>query len=135
MKKDSWHNWVKDRRQHWLRKYKLHNGCEQCGYREHFIALDFAHKNNLDKDPATWSGSRSGGMSKLVRTIFRDKRKNTEARKKLIDEVRKCKILCKNCHQVETFNNRELENTWVIYHARMAKLKNEKIQTLEEFFK
>ena len=104
-----WRTWIKDRRLHWLRKYKKANGCANCGYNEHPLALDFAHIDQMSKHSGASYGAGSG-ISKLYVKIYRDKQRNTQALKDLIAEVRKCKVLCKNCHVVETFENREFNN-------------------------
>ena len=122
---------LSNRRHHWLRKYKVAKGCENCGYNKHFISLDFAHLNTSDKHPATFSGSRSGGMAKLVQRVYKDKKKTQEGLTVLMQEVRKCKVLCKNCHAVETFENKELQKTWEIHKKRTQNVKE--IQTLEKF--
>ena len=50
----------------------------------------------------------------------------------LMDEIRKCKVLCKNCHVIETFRDREMHNSWNTYRQR----KNIQIakNTLENYF-
>jgi len=70
-----------------------------------------------------WSGAAYGagsGISKLYSKIYRDKERNRQALQAVIAEVRKCKVLCKNCHVVETFENREFNNNW-----RVAKMRQE----------
>ena len=99
---------IKDRRLHWLRKIKKSKGCENCGYNESPLALDFAHINPIDKHLAMVSRSGCNGIDNLYsRICIKDKEKNTLYIKELIAEVRKCKILCKNCHVIETYNNKE----------------------------
>ena len=76
------------RRKYWLTKYKLAKGCLRCGYNEYAGSLDFDH---IDTETKVRPVSRM-----TLGTI-----------KNLILEVRKCVILCKNCHQVKTELNRE----------------------------
>lgn len=62
---------------------KMEKGCERCGYREHPCALDFAHKTDTIK---------LFDVSKLLC-------RNIE---KIYAEIAKCRILCSNCHRLET---------------------------------
>ena len=78
----------RDRRKYWLSKYKILKGCSRCGYNEYAGSLDFDHIDTETK----------------VRPVSRMTLSNL---KNLILEVRKCIILCKNCHQVKTELNRE----------------------------
>jgi len=78
----------RDRRKYWLSKYKIAKGCSRCGYREHAGSLDFDHINIETK----------------IRPVSRMTLGTIE---NLILEVRKCVILCKNCHQVKTELNKE----------------------------
>ena len=112
-----WRTWIKDRRLHWLRKYKKYNGCANCGYDKHPLALDLAHIDQMSKHSGAKWGAGSG-ISKLYVKIYRDKQKNAQALKNLIAEVRKCKVLCKNCHVIETFENREFNNNMQVSKAR-----------------
>lgn len=66
---------------------KMEKGCCICGYKEHPAALQFDHI-----DPSTKSF-----------TISQDKKK---AWNSILEEIDKCRILCANCHSVETFNNK-----------------------------
>lgn len=101
-----WRRWRKDRRLYWLRKIKQSKGCEYCGFDKSPLALDFAHRDGTEKHSGAAYGAGSG-MSKLYSKIYRDKEKNTQAIITVFKEIRKCRILCKNCHVVETFKNRE----------------------------
>ena len=67
----------------WIDALKLKKGCELCGYKEHPQALQFDHL-----DPATKKFTIS---SKL--------RENKQV---LLEEINKCRVLCANCHSVET---------------------------------
>lgn len=72
------------RRRYWITKYKEAKGCERCGYNEDAVALDFDHI-----DPSTKSFCIS------VRTP-------RYPLKSVINEIRKCRILCANCHRILT---------------------------------
>ena len=73
------------RRRHWLAKYKVSCGCQLCGYKEHHLALCFDHLDPSIKEFSV-SSSRIGGSLKT-----------------LIQEVRKCRVLCCNCHMIYTY--------------------------------
>ena len=121
------------RRLYWLRKIKKSKGCENCGYNESPLALDFAHIDQMTKHSGAVYGAASG-ISKLYSKVFVDKFKNRLARKALFKEVRLCKILCKNCHVVETFNNREFERNWEVSNMRKNGQLQEEVSSLESFF-
>jgi hypothetical protein len=65
---------------------KLERGCAICGYRANSVALDFDHM-----DP----GTKGFGLGA----------KKTYSREVVLAEVAKCRVLCANCHRVETFKN------------------------------
>lgn len=69
------------RRTYWLNKYKEHEGCCHCGYDENGVALQFHH---LDEKTLNISDARSASL------------------KKLFNEIRKCVVMCANCHAIET---------------------------------
>jgi hypothetical protein len=58
--------------------------CSKCGYDKNFAALEFHHKNPIEKD----FGLNSRMLS------------NTNV-EKLINEANKCILLCANCHREE----------------------------------
>jgi hypothetical protein len=64
----------------WLREYKKGIICEVCG-EKYAGCLDFHHKNPKEKD-STVSDLVAKGYG--MKTIFR--------------EIKKCVVLCKNCH-------------------------------------
>ena len=78
------------RRQHWLNKYKISKGCKICGYNEHPAALHFDHVIPKEK------------YSEVSRLI-------SSSLKILIDEIRKCRVLCANCHFIHSHNQRKKE--------------------------
>jgi hypothetical protein len=73
------------RRSHWIGKYKEAKGCCICGYNKSKYALDFHHR-----DPSQKKFNASVRMFNLrLKTI--------------IAEIRKCDIMCANCHRIESF--------------------------------
>jgi hypothetical protein len=66
--------------------------CENCGYNKNIAAFDFHHVNPKEKDYQL-------DMRKLSNTRF----------DKLLEEVKKCKLLCSNCHR--EFHSPDLELT------------------------
>jgi hypothetical protein len=75
-----------NRRRH-LNRYKGNKGCQHCGYNNP-IALDFHHVSGKDKGIA-------GMLTNKLRGIF--------------DEIRKCIVLCANCHRIEHSKEKECE--------------------------
>ena len=69
------------RRTHWLNKYKQHQGCCYCGYDDDGIALQFHH-----------TGDKAFNVSDARSYSLR----------KLFSEIRKCVVICSNCHAIET---------------------------------
>jgi len=65
----------------------LKTQCAKCGYNKNRYALEFHHTNPLEKD---------GAITQYGKRIF------SPAVKELIDnEVKKCIVLCANCHREE----------------------------------
>ena len=123
---------IRQRRIFWLRKFKNSKGCEQCGYNESPLALDFAHKDPENKN-LDCTGSNGYGISILYnRVTTKDKEKNRYYIKQLFLEIRKCKILCKNCHVIETFKNGE-QSGYRLHAIRMNK-KQKEHDNLAKFF-
>jgi len=73
------------RRKYWLGKYKQAKGCEFCGYKDHHAALHFDHLDIYQKIKDV-SKMASGNLSRLIQ------------------EVRKCRVLCANCHSAVSYN-------------------------------
>jgi len=71
-----------------LQRVKRKFGCSRCGYRKCTAALDFHHR-----DPKT--------------KIFAIGRRLSESIKKLKDEIRKCDIICANCHRAEHYQGKK----------------------------
>lgn len=60
--------------------------CADCGHRFHHVAMDFDH---LGKEPKFMNVSTMKGQSRTLASIKR--------------EVKKCQVVCSNCHRVRTF--------------------------------
>lgn len=70
------------------REYKSTLSCVQCG-QNHPATLDFHH---IEKHPSNRK------VNKLV---------TNNAFKKAAEEVKKCKVLCSNCHRIHHHNERQ----------------------------
>jgi hypothetical protein len=76
--------------------------CQECGYNKCFAALDFHHVDNNKKE---------NSISKIIcLNSFTDKNK-----KILIEEIRKCVILCSNCHRETHFGDRIIQENRLIW--------------------
>ena len=75
-----------------LSRYKKLVGCTFCGYKEHSVALHFDHINPKEKSFTISRDYKSKGMDILKK------------------EVRKCQVLCANCHAVKTQENGDNRN-------------------------
>ena len=85
----------RNRRKHHLNRYKERKGCAECGYNAQGCALDFDH---LDRS------TKIAPVSRLALGSL----------KKLFLEIRKCQVLCRNCHQIKsTIEEKEI-------HARVS---------------
>jgi hypothetical protein len=71
------------RRRHWLTLYKEAVGCSRCGYNENARALDFDHIDSTTK-------------------LFTIGNNYTRNLKILFTEIRKCVIVCANCHRIKS---------------------------------
>jgi hypothetical protein len=69
-----------------VNRIKLKFGCKSCGYKQHAQALHFDHINRNEK---------YRGISRL------------NSFKRLKEEMRKCQILCSNCHAIKTYRNKD----------------------------
>lgn len=63
-------------------KVKLERGCELCGYNANPVALDFDHR-----DPSLKRLKIAG---------------STASPERLLEEMEKCRVLCANCHRIES---------------------------------
>lgn len=94
-------------RQRRIDLYKMAKGCERCGYNRHPSALCFDHLPGTDKAEITKNGyskrSCAGGIYKMYAKKY--------SVKELIAEIRKCRLLCANCHmEVTHANNPRAQN-------------------------
>lgn len=69
-----------------IRKLKTDRGCKDCGYNEHFAALEFDHVDGRDREQDTVARL----MGKSINRIMQ--------------EIEKCEVVCGNCHRIRTFN-------------------------------
>jgi len=77
------------RNRNFIKDYKKDNKCEICGYNKYPELLVFHHKNKKEKNQ---------NINILMKTL-----KNMEIIKK---EIRKCILLCPNCHAEVHLNER-----------------------------
>ena len=94
-------SWRRERRQHWQDWYKVKKGCAICGYNKHPRALSFDHldpsqKHELTKNGGAGTKTKAGGMWQLIHPHI--------PLRTLINEWRKCRILCMNCHMEEKYH-------------------------------
>jgi len=73
------------RLQRFTSRVKMRFGCRECGYKKHPAALHF---NHLDQEIKYKDVSKIQSWVKLKR------------------EIRKCEILCANCHAIHTVENK-----------------------------
>ncbi len=76
--------------QDWRDNTRKKGCCVICGYKDDFRALDFAHINRDDKRTSTKTGQKVDMAQ--IKTIFG-----------LEEEFKKCQLMCRNCHRMETF--------------------------------
>jgi hypothetical protein len=73
----------------WFWKYKSTLKCAKCG-EAHVATIDFHHK----------IGEKENGISKMVADGY--------SIEKIIEELRKCEVLCANCHRKVHFKNNKV---------------------------
>lgn len=99
-----------EHRKKWINIYKVSMGCSLCGYNRNPASLCFDHLPQFEKAEVTKNGCSkrncAGGMFMLY-----GKKYDVE---ELINEIKKCRILCHNCHMECThkkdININKLEN-------------------------
>ena len=69
------------KRKKYIDDYKLSKGCSICGYNKCAEALDFHHEGNKDFDISRAIGSQNISLEKIM------------------EEIKKCIILCATCHR------------------------------------
>jgi hypothetical protein len=92
---------IKAQRHALVDNYKLTVGCHVCGYNAHPSALCFDHQPEHEKSDITKNGgakrTQAGGMYRLYSAKY-----STD---ELLDEIKKCKVMCHNCHMEHTHSN------------------------------
>jgi hypothetical protein len=83
---------LRTRRMYWLNKIKVYMGCGICGYNSHAVALEFDH---LDRFSKRFTVS-ARNVTRSLSSIF--------------EELRKCRVLCANCHRVHTYESKHFNN-------------------------
>ena len=78
------HLWRSARRRHWVAKYARAKGCETCAENRKYT-LCFDHM-----EPSKKSFGVLG--ANIEQRTYRE----------LTDEIRKCRVLCHNCHAIKT---------------------------------
>lgn len=64
--------------------FKLEKGCADCGYKAHPAALEFDHLPGFQK------------LNEVNRIV------TTGNEEKTFDEIKKCEVVCANCHRIRT---------------------------------
>ena len=72
------------RRKYWIDKIKMSSGCVECGYAKNSAALDFNHIVPSEKEFLIPRFLGGGNL------------------KRIFKEIRKCQILCANCHRIHS---------------------------------
>lgn len=70
---------------------KLAQGCVDCGYNEHAVALQFDHIED----------NKKASVSNLIRSDY--------AWKTILKEIQKCEVRCSNCHAVITSRRKRVD--------------------------
>ena len=84
----------------------------------------------MDKDPELF-GRITGGMAPLIRRVYANERnsdKRTDVIKKIFNEIRKCKVMCVNCHTIET-----IEEQKKVSGKEISKIRNEKNMYIRKY--
>jgi hypothetical protein len=81
----------KYRRRVFFAKDKVTKGCQECGYNERAVALDYHHTDSESKEMSV-AERISRGHSK----------------EKILEEVERCRVLCANCHRTRESNSIDL---------------------------
>lgn len=67
--------------------------CEECNWTGHQCALEFHHKNPLEKE------IEISDIRIVLKTV-------DDLEKKIIGEINKCQVLCSNCHQLKHISDK-----------------------------
>ena len=129
---------VKEKRNHWLHKYKCAKGCEKCGWNKHGVGLDFDHINPMDKNHLLMKsmGGAAGMIGLVKRICTKNKELNRQYIKEIFEEIRKCRLLCACCHRIESYEARQHESNFEVFSYRKGEkeIKDEE-STLQMFLK
>ena len=82
--------------------YKTANGCEICGYKKSPRSLCFDHLPEFEKAEICKNGYSKSNNCGGMQMFYAKKYPVSD----LINEIRKCRILCMNCHMEITYANR-----------------------------
>jgi hypothetical protein len=93
---------TKKHRQKCVDLYKTANGCEICGYNKCPRALCFDHLPEYEKREICKNGYSKSNSCGGMQMLYHRKHDVTE----LIEEIKKCRLLCMNCHIEQTYQNR-----------------------------
>lgn len=101
---------IRDFRHECVDIYKMSRGCDNCGYSRHPSSLCFDHLPDQEKSPITKNGKNDtwigGGMYNLYKSSYTIDH--------LISEIKKCRLLCHNCHMEHTYpNNKRYKNAFL----------------------
>lgn len=80
---------VRTERRAWMDDYKVKRGCCKCGYNAHPVALEL---NHIDPSNKEFTVSRMLGAGYQW--------------EKILAEIDKCEVMCSNCHQIHTYENK-----------------------------
>lgn len=76
------------RRKYWLSVYKCAKGCHKCAYNADARALDFDHLDDKTK-------------------LFTIGNNYMRSLKSLLNEIRKCVVICANCHRIKSHDEQK----------------------------
>jgi len=83
-------------------EYKTANGCQICGYKKSPRALCFDHLPEFQKAEICKNGYSKGNHCGGMQMFYAKKYPVSD----LINEIKKCRILCMNCHMEITYSNK-----------------------------
>lgn len=81
----------------WVNDWKEEMGCSECGFKGHHFQLDLDHV-----DPETKRNKGTGNHRAF---------EPSWSQERIEEELKKCVILCANCHRLKTFKNSD--HLWV----------------------
>lgn len=79
--------------------------CSRCGYNKSACALDFDHMDN-GQTAVTARGKPNPGKARTISHLLAQNQ--PEAWSLAVEEAKKCRVLCSNCHRELTFPGHEL---------------------------